>query len=121
LLREIKTDGTVSPDDALKKSAGIMRKCAEVFVKPVEAEEESGDASTAKNTDALDQSIEVLGVSTRILNSLRTKKISVVKELLQYSEKEFGTFPNFGPKSLSELKKALKEFAKKEGIEVSLK
>ncbi|MDO9513338.1 MAG: DNA-directed RNA polymerase subunit alpha [Elusimicrobiota bacterium] len=121
LILEIKTDGTISPEDALKKSAGILRKCAEVFVKPVEAEEESGDASTAKNTDALDQSIEVLGVSTRILNSLRTKKISVVKELLQYSEKEFGTFPNFGPKSLSELKKALKEFAKKEGIEVSLK
>ncbi|PIX13727.1 MAG: DNA-directed RNA polymerase subunit alpha [Elusimicrobia bacterium CG_4_10_14_3_um_filter_49_12_50_7] len=121
LILEIKTDGTVSPEDALKKSASILRKCAEVFVKPAEQEEEALSGMAAANTDALEQSIEVLGVSTRILNSLRTKKISVVKELLKYSEKEFGTFPNFGPKSLTELKKALKEFAKKEGIEVSLK
>ncbi|MBA3066566.1 DNA-directed RNA polymerase subunit alpha [bacterium] len=121
LILEIKTDGTVSPLDALKKSAFILRKCAEVFVKPVEESEEAEDGASAKNSDAFEQSIEVLGVSTRILNSLRTKKISTVKELLQYSEKEFGTFPNFGPKSLAELKKALKEFSKKEGIEVSLK
>lgn len=98
-----------------------MRKCSEVFVQVCEENEESEEGASVKKSDALDQSIEVLGVSTRILNSLRTKKISVIKELLQYSEKEFGTFPNFGPKSLAELKKSLKEFSKKEGIEVSLK
>jgi len=121
LILEIKTDGTISPEDALKKSAGILRKCSEVFVQASEENEESEEGASVKKSDALDQSIEVLGVSTRILNSLRTKKISVIKELLQYSEKEFGTFPNFGPKSLAELKKSLKEFSKKEGIEVSLK
>ncbi|MEA2081607.1 MAG: DNA-directed RNA polymerase subunit alpha [Elusimicrobiota bacterium] len=121
LILEIKTDGTISPEDALKKTAGILRKCAEVFVQPAEQEEEENSTASSKNSDALEQSIEVLGVSTRILNSLRTKKISVVKELLPYSEKEFETFPNFGPKSLAELKKSLKEFSKKEGIEVSLK
>ncbi|PIU18037.1 MAG: DNA-directed RNA polymerase subunit alpha [Elusimicrobia bacterium CG08_land_8_20_14_0_20_44_26] len=122
LIIEITTDGTVLPEDALKKSAEILKKCAEVFVRPAEdKEKETGDGiARVKSTEIMDQSIEVLGIPTRILNSLRSKKIATLADLTKFNEAELGTFPNFGPKSLIELKKALKTFSKKEGVEVHL-
>jgi len=121
LILEITTDGSITPLKALKKSAEILKKCAEVFVKPAESEKEEGEEVVAVKKDVLSQSIEVLGISTRILNSLRSKKILLLKDLTKHSDGEIETFPNFGPKSLSELKKALKTFSKKEGVEVKLK
>jgi len=122
LILDITTDGSVSPLDALKKGAEILKQCAEVFLSPAKSEEEEGGEEVAAlQKDVLKQSIEVLGLPTRILNSLRGKKILLLKDLTKHSEGEIETFPNFGPKSLSELKKALKAFSKKERLEVKLK
>ena len=122
LILEITTDGSISPLDALKKGAEILKKCAEVFASPVASEKEEGREEVAVlQKDVLRQSIEVLGIPTRILNSLRGRKILLLKDLTKHSDGEIETFPNFGPKSLLELKKALKVFSKKERIEVKLK
>ncbi len=122
LILDITTDGSVSPRAALQKGAEILKKCAEVFMSPVASEKEAvGEEVVSLLKDVLRQSIEVLGLPTRILNSLRGKKILLIKDLTKYSDGEIETFPNFGPKSLSELKKALKVFSKKERTEVKLK
>ncbi len=120
LVLEITTDGTVAPVDALKKSAEILRKCAGVFLEEsLPAEEE--EKSSAKEKDVQDQSIEVLEVSTRILNTLKGKKIHTIKDLISCTAKKLETFPNLGKKSLDELRQALKQFSKREGVEVALK
>lgn len=121
LILEITTDGSIAPFEALKKSAEILKGCAEVFVSPAESEKEEVEDVVAMKKDVHRQSIEVLGIPTRILNSLRNRKILLLRDLTKHSEGEIETFPNFGPKSLSELKKALKAFSKKEGVEVKLK
>ena len=108
------------PVEALKKSAEILDKCANVFLsesRPVKEEKKS----SAKEKDAQEQSIEVLDVSTRILNTLKGKKIHTIKDLISCTAKKLETFPNLGKKSLAELKHALKQFSKKEGVEVTLK
>jgi len=118
LIMEITTDGSITPEDALKESARILRKCANVFV-PMEEKEAIEQEKTS--IEVLEEPVEVLGLSNRILNSLKAQKILKLKDLCKYSQEELKTFPNFGEKSLEELKKALKDFSKKEGIEVKLK
>ncbi|OIP99175.1 DNA-directed RNA polymerase subunit alpha [Candidatus Wirthbacteria bacterium CG2_30_54_11] len=121
LTLEITTDDTITPMRAMNLAAAILVENFSLFVdeayfkpeilSPIDEPAElisssSEDTSGAAN---IDLTIEDLGLSTRVLNSLHAANISTVSELLELNIDELLKLKNFGQKSLSEIKDKLSE------------
>jgi DNA-directed RNA polymerase subunit alpha len=109
LVVEIWTNGAVSPDDALMRSATYLRQ----HFAPLRAgaREEDDDAAAAAGEeflrDALGKLIEELPLPSRAINALKNSDIHVVADLAQKTEEELGQVKNLGEKSIEEIKTAL--------------
>jgi DNA-directed RNA polymerase subunit alpha len=110
---EIWTDGTLSPDDALRKAANILVQHltllagAETVV--VEKKEEAAEGIPSRVYDA---PIEELELTVRAYNCLKRAGITKVGEILKRMEKgedEMLAIRNFGKKSLDELVEKLRD------------
>ncbi len=131
LILEIWTDGTISPSDALSYSAEILKDSVDIFVdernenkefltkyvKEDNLQEKPLKKDNEKNSkDALlDKSVDVIELSIRSANCLRTAKINTIRELISKKETELLTYKNFGRKSLDEIKEKLHKI----GLELS--
>ncbi len=113
LLLDVWTDGTITPDDALRQSAQLLVQHlvlisgVEVVLPEEAAVEEEGIPSAL-----YEQEIEVLGLNVRVYNCLRRAGIITVGEVLESlskGEDELLSIRNFGSKSLDELKERLLE------------
>ena len=110
LTIEIETDGTVTPEEALSRSADILVRQFQPFVT-------IGLAATAPVTPAgglpalpanmLDMPIEELDLPMRAYNSLKRNNIVKVGQLLQLKDEDLLRMRNFGKKSLDEIKERL--------------
>jgi DNA-directed RNA polymerase subunit alpha len=112
ILLEITTDGTISPDEALRQAADILRRQFAVFVHSTY----EGDTSH-KSTRASDVliprwiyglSIDKLDLPVRIVNSLRRWGITCVGAVLERDEKELLALRNVGEKALQQIADDLK-------------
>lgn len=110
---EIWTDGTISPEDAMRRSAGILVQHltllagAETIEVETQDEEEEGIP-----TRVYDAPIEELELTVRAYNCLKRAGITKVGEILKRMEKgeeEMLAIRNFGKKSLDELVDKLRE------------
>jgi len=111
LTIEIETDGTVTPEEALSRSADILVRQFQPFVT-------IGLAATAPVTPAgglpalpanmLDMPIEELDLPMRAYNSLKRNNIVKVGQLLQLKDEDLLRMRNFGKKSLDEMKERLR-------------
>ena len=116
---EIRTDGSITPRDALAQSAGIMRnyfslldpKCltpeknAFEFQKS-QSDEESDDEDAKKGVKKYTP-VEVLKLSPRTLNALVNNEIKSVEQLITYNESRLSNLKGFGARALIEVKDAL--------------
>lgn len=121
LSMEIETDDTITPMDAMNLSAGILVEHFNILIdpdnyqpdteyNPVEAhQEEMQKAQEEAPSVASDLTIEDLGLSTRVLNSLHGANINTVSELIECTEGDLMKLRNFGQKSLNEIVEQLKE------------
>lgn len=117
LIIEVTTNGTVTPEEAIKYAARILRDHLSLFVKieedvslvqePVPEEEEQTETSVLE--EKLDKSIEELELSVRSFNCLEAAGIKTIRDLVQKSEGEMLKYRNFGRKSLTEIKNILKD------------
>ena len=110
LTIEIETDGTISPEEALSRSAEILVNQFRPFVTvgmaavaPVAA---TGAATLPSNM--LDMPIEELDLPMRAYNSLKRNNIVKVGQLLQLKDDDLLRMRNFGKKSLDEMKERLR-------------
>lgn len=110
---EIWTDGTISPDDALRRSANLLVQhltlLAGTEITIVEKQEESAEGIPGRVFDA---PIEELELTVRAYNCLKRAGITKVGEILKRMEKgedEMLAIRNFGKKSLDELVEKLRE------------
>jgi DNA-directed RNA polymerase subunit alpha len=110
LTIEIETDGTVTPEEALSRSAEILVNQFRPFVTigmaavaPVPA---TGVAALPPNM--LDMPIEELDLPMRAYNSLKRNNIVKVGQLLQLKDDDLLRMRNFGKKSLDEMKERLR-------------
>ena len=110
LTIEIETDGTITPEEALSRSAEILVNQFRPFVTvgmaavaPVAA---TGAATLPSNM--LDMPIEELDLPMRAYNSLKRNNIVKVGQLLQLKDDELLRMRNFGKKSLDEMKERLR-------------
>ncbi|MBG28448.1 MAG: DNA-directed RNA polymerase subunit alpha [Opitutae bacterium] len=115
LILEISTDGRITPDDALKQSAAILRHHLDVFDQisdeEFEFESESKEISEQENRlrSLLTMSVNEIELSVRAANCLNNANITTVGELAQKSEQEMLKYRNFGKKSLNEIKAKLEQ------------
>jgi DNA-directed RNA polymerase subunit alpha len=109
LVLEVWTNGAVSPDDALTRSATYLRE----HFTPLRAgaREEDDEAAAASGEEflreALGKLLEELPLPSRALNALKNSDIHVVADLAQKTEEELAQVKNLGEKSIDEIKTAL--------------
>ena len=115
LILEVNTDGRISPDDALKQSAAILRHHLDVFdqisEEQIEFESHTKEVSEEQNRlkNLLSMSVNEIELSVRAANCLNNANITTVGELATKSEPEMLKYRNFGKKSLNEIKAKLEQ------------
>lgn len=124
LILEITTDGRITPDDALKQSAAIIKHHMDVFDEvsdeSVEFENESKEISEEQNRlrKLLNMSVNEIELSVRAANCLNNANITTVGELAMKSEQEMLKYRNFGKKSLNEIKDKLEQLGLSLGTKI---
>ena len=116
----VTTDGSVSPEDAVAFSARIMQDQLSNFINFEEPEEEETpevleDLPFNKN---LLRKVDELELSVRSANCLKNDNIVYIGDLVQRSEPEMLRTPNFGRKSLNEIREVLKVMGLELGMDV---
>jgi DNA-directed RNA polymerase subunit alpha len=109
LVLTVETDGTVAPEDAVALAARILQDQLQLFInfdEPRErkVEEERDDLPFNRN---LLRKVDELELSVRSANCLKNDNIVYIGDLVQKSEQEMLRTPNFGRKSLNEIKEVL--------------
>jgi DNA-directed RNA polymerase subunit alpha len=110
LTIEIETDGTITPEEALSRSAEILvnqfRPFVTIGVAAAPVAQATGVAALPPNM--LDMPIEELDLPMRAYNSLKRNNIVKVGQLLQLKDDDLLRMRNFGKKSLDEMKERLR-------------
>jgi DNA-directed RNA polymerase subunit alpha len=111
LVLEVRTNGSISPSDAVCEAARILDRLVRLVVDfqgggfaEYEEEEQFGAESELRAPDAR---IEELDFSVRTYNCLKKANILSIGELVQHSEQDLMNIRNFGKKSLTEVKDKL--------------
>jgi len=113
LVLEVWTDGRITPDDALKQSASILKHHLDVFDRvsqeAYEFESQAAEVSEEQNKlrKLLNMSVNEIELSVRAANCLNNANITTVGELAMKTEQEMLKYRNFGKKSLNEIKEKL--------------
>jgi len=108
LIIDIETNGTIDPEDAIRRSATILRDQLSVFVDlegEMQAEEEA--QASADIDPVLLRPVDDLELTVRSANCLKAESIYYIGDLIQRTEVELLKTPNLGKKSLTEIKDVL--------------
>ncbi|MDB2349080.1 DNA-directed RNA polymerase subunit alpha [Alphaproteobacteria bacterium] len=120
LIFDVETNGVISPDDAIALSARILQDQLQSFINFDEPEVQQDQDSTEKlsfNSNLL-KKVEELELSVRSANCLKNDNIIYIGDLVQKTESEMLRTPNFGRKSLNEIKEVLTQMELNLGMSV---
>jgi DNA-directed RNA polymerase subunit alpha len=109
LSMQVETDGTVSPEDAVALAARILTDQLQLFInfeEPARALPDAEGREPAFNPNLL-RKVDELELSVRSANCLKNDNIIYIGDLVQKTEAEMLRTPNFGRKSLNEIKEVL--------------
>ncbi len=127
----IETDGTVTPEDAVAYAARILQDQLQLFVHFEDAlpvagpsagaaahavEDAEGDANQINRY--LLKKVDELELSVRSANCLKNDNIIYIGDLVQKTEAEMLRTPNFGRKSLNEIKEVLSSMGLRLGMDI---
>ncbi|NHN83553.1 DNA-directed RNA polymerase subunit alpha [Acetobacter musti] len=109
LLLTVETNGSVTPEDAVALAARILQDQLQLFInfdepRPVVPAEPEDDLPFNRN---LLRKVDELELSVRSANCLKNDNIIYIGDLVQKTEQEMLRTPNFGRKSLNEIKEVL--------------
>ena len=126
LTIEVKTDGTIHPEEAIKEASRIMIHhlmliTDEYISIPDDASRRDDvvDEHVLHMRKLLKTSLEDLDLSVRAYNCLKAAKINTLAELVRYDTHELLKFRNFGKKSLVEIEELLQEKGLTFGMDLS--
>jgi len=120
LIMNVETDGSVSPEDSVAYAARILQDQLSVFInfsEPSKAIVEESRPELEFNA-ALLKKVDELELSVRSANCLKNDNIVYIGDLIQKTEAEMLRTPNFGRKSLNEIKEVLAQMGLHLGMEV---
>ncbi|HKJ70285.1 MAG TPA: DNA-directed RNA polymerase subunit alpha [Gammaproteobacteria bacterium] len=108
LILEVDTDGSLSAEEAVRRAAELLRDQLTIFVDLAPSAPGLGGTGEAPEVDPnLLKSVDDLELSVRSANCLKAENLHFVGDLVQKSEQELLKTPNFGKKSLNEIKEVL--------------
>ncbi|HQV77963.1 MAG TPA: DNA-directed RNA polymerase subunit alpha [Chitinophagales bacterium] len=126
LIIDVKTDGTIHPEDAVKEAAKILIQHLMLvsdenitFDSEEKGQEEVVDEHILHMRKILKTPLEDLDLSVRAYNCLKAAKINSLSELVQYDTNELLKFRNFGRKSLVEIEELIIEKGMHFGMDLS--
>lgn len=119
LTMDIETDGTITPEDAIAFAARILQDQLQTFInfeepEDLTAEKESDEPEFNRN---LLRRVDELELSVRSANCLKNDNIVYIGDLVRKTEAEMLRTPNFGRKSLNEIKEVLSSMGLRLGME----
>ncbi|MGI9275290.1 MAG: DNA-directed RNA polymerase subunit alpha [Endozoicomonas sp.] len=107
LVIDLETDGTLDPDEAIRRAATILQQQLAVFV-DLEGEAEPEPVKEEDDVDPiLLRPVDDLELTVRSANCLKAENIYYIGDLIQRTEVELLKTPNLGKKSLTEIKDVL--------------
>ena len=120
LTLTVETDGSIRPDDAVAYAARILQDQLAIFVNFEEPKKETAEVSIPELAfnPALLKKVDELELSVRSANCLKNDNIVYIGDLIQKTEAEMLRTPNFGRKSLNEIKEVLAQMGLHLGMEV---
>ena len=109
LTMKVDTDGSLSPEDAVAYGARILQDQLQVFVNFDEPDlgSRKDDDDDLEFNPLLLKKVDELELSVRSANCLKNDNIVYIGDLIQKTEAEMLRTPNFGRKSLNEIKEVL--------------
>ncbi len=118
LVINMTTDGTITPEEALKESATIFYEQLNTFI-DIQSESETitNEIEEPKVDPKLLKTVEDLELTVRSANCLKAEGIRYIGDLVQRTEVELLKTPNLGKKSLTEIKDVLA----KEGLTLGMR
>ena len=120
LILTLETDGSVGPEDAVALAARIMQEQLQPLINfddpaTASAQDESDDVPFSRN---MLKKVEELELSVRSANCLKNDNIVYIGDLVQKTESDMLRTPNFGRKSLNEIKEVLRQMDLELGMDV---
>jgi len=107
LVLDIETNGTIDPEEAIRRAATILQQQLAVFV-DLESEAQSISSDSEDEVDpVLLRPVDDLELTVRSANCLKAENIYYIGDLVQRTEVELLKTPNLGKKSLTEIKDVL--------------
>jgi len=127
----VETDGTVTPEDAVAYAARILQDQLQLFVHfedalpaaaPAAGVAASAAAEGESDTNQINRyllkKVDELELSVRSANCLKNDNIIYIGDLVQKTEAEMLRTPNFGRKSLNEIKEVLSSMGLRLGMDI---
>jgi len=120
LILSVETNGAVSGEDAVAFAARILQDQLSVFVNFEEPQKDmpQEQVSELSFNPALLKKVDELELSVRSANCLKNDNIVYIGDLIQKTEAEMLRTPNFGRKSLNEIKEVLASMGLHLGMEI---
>jgi len=119
LIMEIETNGALSPEEAIHEAADIIESQLAVFLDFDAVVREDTKADEGINLEEmLRQPIDHLDLSVRSMNCLKSDNVFYVGDLVMRNEQDMLRTPNFGRKSLTEIKEVLNKMGLGLGMKV---
>ena len=120
LIMEVETNGAISPVDAVAFAARILQDQLQIFITFEEPKKKVEGESKPELpfNPALLKKVDELELSVRSANCLKNDNIVYIGDLIQKTEGEMLRTPNFGRKSLNEIKEVLASMGLSLGMDV---
>jgi DNA-directed RNA polymerase subunit alpha len=107
LIMDIETNGTIDPEEAIRRAATILQDQLSVFVDLQGKDEEQPVTGETDIDPILLRTVDDLELTVRSANCLKAESIYYIGDLIQRTEVELLKTPNLGKKSLTEIKDVL--------------
>jgi DNA-directed RNA polymerase subunit alpha len=107
LILEVETNGTIEPDEAIRKAATILQDQLSSFVDLEGKQQSEAKAAEPEVDPILLRPVDDLELTVRSANCLKAENIYYIGDLIQRTEVELLKTPNLGKKSLTEIKDVL--------------
>ncbi len=122
LSLDVETNGAVTPEDAVAMAARILQDQLQLFVNFDEPQAVQAAAPAQEELEFnrnLLRKVDELELSVRSANCLKNDNIIYIGDLVQKTEAEMLRTPNFGRKSLNEIKEVLAQMGLHLGMQIS--
>lgn len=107
LILDIETNGTIDPEEAIRRAGSILKDQLSVFVDLQGQDEGASKAAEQQFDPILLRPVDELELTVRSANCLKAENIHYIGDLVQRTEVELLRTPNLGKKSLTEIKEVL--------------